>query len=464
MKNILIISFVLLIYLNPLALTPSVEPDKYKKWLNEEVFWLITPEEKDAFEKLTSDKEKENFVSLFWAKRDPTPLTKKNEFKENYYATLDYVNKMYTKGQETGWKTDVGKTLLFFGTPRDKKTNPETWIYDPIPPLGLADEFQIVFDVVENRGLVINPNMTSKVSLEAMDEYASRTIFHPDLTEAPDYSKISQIPDELAKEMQILKKASLGAFDHEEIPCKSSFYFRKAKNKKTSLTLVYFFESPDIVPKKVVLFGVLNTEKDPAKSFRRQVELKKDDYYAHVVVPLLPARYELVYGLKDVESSRYSIYRREIEVPDYWMNQLELGALIITDRVETVMPDSRDESVFNFGQFFVYPKKDRVFNKTNTLNILYQIYNAKIEDGQVKLRQEIQIKSEARSYTLPAQPLEREVTEGEVIVSGFPIPLTHIDAGEYMLIIRITDKITNQVVEKTEKVTIVEPSHLNKSI
>ena len=113
---------------------------------------------RSKFKKLKKDKEKEEFIALFWAKRDPTPYTEKNEFKEAFYANLEFVNTKYTRGQEMGWKTIIGKILLFFGMPAERQTNPETWIYDPIPTLKIATSFKIVFDAVEGVGLVLNQN------------------------------------------------------------------------------------------------------------------------------------------------------------------------------------------------------------------------------------------------------------------------------------------------------------------
>jgi len=184
--------------------------------------------------------------------------------------------------------------------------------------------------------------------------------------------------------------------------------------------------------------------------------VKNEDYFAQVIFPLLPKKYECIFGLRDNESERYSVSKKEIQVPDFWSGKLELGNLILADSVETIQPGSREVSAFNLGQFFAYPKKDNIFKKSDTLNILYQIYNAQIENGKAKLTQEISLKSEKRTYRLPESPLEREVPEGQVIVSGFPIPLAQVEPGEYEIIVKITDKISNQITEKAAKVVIVE--------
>lgn len=431
------------------------EKDKYKRWLNEEVYWIITHEEEEAFKKIKSDKEKEKFIAIFWAKRDPTPFTEKNEFKEAYYSRLEFVNKKYTRGQEMGWKTDVGKILIFFGLPKERKTNPETWIYSPIRYLNIAEEFQIVFDIVDGKGLLLNEKLTSKAALEAMDNYAAKTIFHPQLKEIPQYEK-KFVLDSQSLEGKIIEKVSIEGEEHTDIPIDFALHFTKAERGSTRITLVCFLNPEKAGLDEAILFGRIKDEDGTFKDFQKKIKLKKEDYFVFADFPAMPKNYEFYFGLKDEKSDKYSVFKKEIEVPNYWKDELSLGNIVITDKVEMTTPGSKDRSVFNFGRYLAYPKKELVFKKTDTLNILYQIYNAKSEEKKVKLSQEIHLKSEKQSYKLPETPFEREVSENQVIVSGFPIPLSAINPGEYELLIKITDKISNQVVEKIAKVVVVE--------
>ena len=89
------------VFLVALLVTPclsAAKKDKYEKWLKDEVDLLITKAEREEFKNLKKEKDKEAFVKLFWAKRDPTPLTEKNEFKDEYYTRLDTVKKAYLYG------------------------------------------------------------------------------------------------------------------------------------------------------------------------------------------------------------------------------------------------------------------------------------------------------------------------------------------------------------------------------
>src|SRR5205823_3049233 len=60
----------------------------YKKWLDEDVSYIITDEERSAFLKLSNDEERDQFIEQFWLRRDPTPDTEENEFKEEHYRRI----------------------------------------------------------------------------------------------------------------------------------------------------------------------------------------------------------------------------------------------------------------------------------------------------------------------------------------------------------------------------------------
>ncbi|MGH9570573.1 MAG: GWxTD domain-containing protein [Candidatus Angelobacter sp.] len=77
----------------------------YKKWLDEDVRWIITDEELSAFKKLTTNAERDQFIEQFWLRRDPTPDTAENEYKEDHYRRIAYANEHFAAGIP-GWKTD----------------------------------------------------------------------------------------------------------------------------------------------------------------------------------------------------------------------------------------------------------------------------------------------------------------------------------------------------------------------
>jgi len=92
--------------------------DIYQKWIAEDVAYIITPEERAEFDRLTSDKDRDHFVVEFWLRRDPTPGTPVNEFKEEHYRRIAYSNQHFAEAR-VGWKTDRGRIYIVNGPPEE---------------------------------------------------------------------------------------------------------------------------------------------------------------------------------------------------------------------------------------------------------------------------------------------------------------------------------------------------------
>src|SRR3954470_11309640 len=136
----------------------------YKKWLDEDVRWIITDEERNAFKQLSNDEERDNFVEQFWLRRDPTPDTLENEFKEEHYRRIAYANEHFAAGKQ-GWRTDRGRIYIVFGPADEIDSHPsggqyqrpseegggststfpfETWRYRYIEDVGQEIEIEFV--------------------------------------------------------------------------------------------------------------------------------------------------------------------------------------------------------------------------------------------------------------------------------------------------------------------------------
>jgi len=101
----------------------------YKRWLDEDVRWIITDEERNTFKALKTDDEREQFIEQFWLRRDPDPDTDVNEYREEYYQRIAYANEHFTSGIP-GWKTDRGRMYIMFGPPDEKESHPSGGSYD----------------------------------------------------------------------------------------------------------------------------------------------------------------------------------------------------------------------------------------------------------------------------------------------------------------------------------------------
>src|SRR5919108_4699794 len=100
----------------------------YKKWLDEDVRWIITDEERTAFKKLSNDEERDTFIELFWQRRNPTPDSVENPFKEEHYRRIAYANEHFAAGI-SGWKTDRGRIYIMYGKPDEIDSHPSGGSY-----------------------------------------------------------------------------------------------------------------------------------------------------------------------------------------------------------------------------------------------------------------------------------------------------------------------------------------------
>ncbi len=95
----------------------------FRRWLDEDVRYIITPEERKAFVQMATDEERENFIESFWMRRDPTPDSMENEYKEEHYRRIAYANDRYASGIP-GWKTDRGRIYIAYGPADEIESHP----------------------------------------------------------------------------------------------------------------------------------------------------------------------------------------------------------------------------------------------------------------------------------------------------------------------------------------------------
>ncbi len=101
----------------------------YKKWLDEDVRWIITDEELQAFKGLGNDEERDQFIEQFWLRRNPNPDSPDNEFRETHYARIAYANEYFAAGK-AGWRTDRGHIYIAFGKPDSIDSHPSGGNYE----------------------------------------------------------------------------------------------------------------------------------------------------------------------------------------------------------------------------------------------------------------------------------------------------------------------------------------------
>lgn len=123
---------------------------EYRKWLSEDVRWIITDQERKSFLTLTDDGHRDRFVAAFWEQRNPTPGSQPNPFKEEHYRRLEFANQHFA-ATAPGWKTDRGHVYIVEGPPDSIQTQVSTsttpaeqlWVYRHMR--GKTGEVQLKF-------------------------------------------------------------------------------------------------------------------------------------------------------------------------------------------------------------------------------------------------------------------------------------------------------------------------------
>ncbi|MDY0231379.1 MAG: GWxTD domain-containing protein [Candidatus Saccharicenans sp.] len=205
--NLMILAGVASILFYFLPLMASDLPERYRKWLEEEVAYIITAREREVFLKLQTDQEREVFIEAFWKQRDPspgTPGTPGNEFREEHYRRLKYANQYFGRGTgQPGWKTDQGRIYIILGPPNNIETYEnimgvypaQVWFYYGDPNQGLPPGFNLIFFKKEGTGeyILYSPSDHGPQALVADYMYDAR-----DAREA--YQRLYQLSPQLAQQ------------------------------------------------------------------------------------------------------------------------------------------------------------------------------------------------------------------------------------------------------------------------
>jgi GWxTD domain-containing protein len=101
----------------------------FKKWIEQDVSYIITDEERDVFKNLQNDEEREQFIEQFWLRRNPDPESFDNDYREEHYRRIAYANQHFASGIP-GWKADRGRTYIMWGPPDEIEAHPSGGHYE----------------------------------------------------------------------------------------------------------------------------------------------------------------------------------------------------------------------------------------------------------------------------------------------------------------------------------------------
>ena len=138
----------------------------YRIWLEQDVHWLITPTEEQAFKHLSNDEERDVFIENFWQRRNPNPDSPDNEFRDEVYARIAYANEHFAAGKP-GWMTDRGHIYISFGKPDDIDSHPSGGEYQRPMEEGGGSTATFPFEVWHYRHI---EGVGDNIDLEFVDD------------------------------------------------------------------------------------------------------------------------------------------------------------------------------------------------------------------------------------------------------------------------------------------------------
>jgi GWxTD domain-containing protein len=411
----------------------------YKKWLNEDVGYIITDEERQAFKRLATDEERQQFVEGFWLRRDPTPDTEENEFKEEHYRRIAYANEHYASGIP-GWKTDRGRIYIMYGPADEVESHPsggtyerpieegggttstypfEKWRYRYIDGIGndvniefvdptMTGEYRMTMDPSEKDALLYVPGagltMYEQMGLSSKTDRFSRTDgTHLGTGTQPlpasmnqferleQFAKLQKPPTIKFKDLEALVNSTIR---FNTLPMKVQANFIKVTDSTIICPITILFDRKDLQfqQKDSISKATINIYARISSLSRRPINVFEDVVTVEVPtellgkamagasvyqksVPLAPGMYRLNIVAKDIVGGNTNNYEMALNVPHYSEDKLAASSLILADMIEKVATRSIGSGQFVIGDTKVRPRMNDTFDRSEKLGIYAQFYN-----------------------------------------------------------------------------------------
>ena len=426
----------------------------WKKWLNEEVVYIISDEEKKAFKALATDEEREQFVENFWLRRDPTPDTEENEFREEHYRRIAYANDRFASGIP-GWKTDRGRIYIEYGPPDEIESHPsggtyerpyeegggttstypfEQWRYRYIEGIGsniiiefvdttMSGEYHMTMDPSEKDALLYVPG-AGLTMMEQMGMACKNCRFTrsdgthlgtgsmplPDsmneFNRLEQFAKLSAPPATKYKDLEAAVNSNI---KYNLLPMRVRADYIPVTGSSVLCNITIQFERKDLQFKQkegvstatVNLYGRISTmSRRPTTWFEEavQVDLPSEMLQKAVngseiyqkTIPLKPGRYRLGIAAKDLVGGNQTNYEMALDVPRMEDDVLGMSSLILADLIEKVPTKNIGLGQFVIGTSKVRPKMDSTFKRDQPLGIYFQVYNFQPDEQTHKPKGTIQ--------------------------------------------------------------------------
>jgi len=459
---------------------------QYKQWLNEDVVYIIAPEERTAFLQLSTSEEREQFIEQFWLRRSSNPDLPENDFKEEHYRRIAYANEHYASGIP-GWKTDRGRTYIIWGPADEVDSHPtggtydrpmnegggststypwEMWRYRYLEGIGNnieiefvdpsgSGEYHMTMDPSEKDALLHVPGAGLSL-MESMGMASKADRFtRSDGTNLPttmggqpasmnefnrleQFAKVQQAPAVKFKDLEALVTSRI-VRDQVHFAWRTDFL--KVTNDTVLVPVTVqvpnsqlSFQSKDGVHSATLnVFGRVSTltgrvvqtfEEAVSRDFPDSLfqQSVKLQSIYQKAVPLRPGLYRLDLVIKDVQSGNVGVVNSRLQVPRYADEKLEASSLILADQIEHVPAKQIGAGQFVLGSSKVRPRLEGDFTTADKLGIYMQVYNLKPDDTTHK-------SSATFQYTVKKgdqQVMQFKETSGEMKQTGDQVTIERL--------------------------------------
>jgi GWxTD domain-containing protein len=411
----------------------------YKKWLNEDVVYIITDEEKTAFKRLATDEEREQFIEQFWLRRDPTPDTEENEFKEEHYRRIAYSNDHYASGIP-GWKTDRGRIYIIYGPPDEIDSHPsggtyerpmeegggetstypfEQWRYRYLEGIGtniiiefvdptMSGEYHMTMDPSEKDALTYVPGagltLMEQMGLATKTQrfqntdgthlgqaFGGSSESMMEFNRLEQFAKLQKPPAVKFKDLEDAVTSKI-TFNILPMRVRADFFPLTEASVLTYVTLQFEnkdmqFQAKDGVQKAAVnIFGRITTmTRRIVQTFEDTVTVESpnemlQDYAKRSSIyqksiPLPPGTYRLNVVVKDIVGGNMNNYETALNVPHVDNEKLTSSTIVLADLIEKVPTKSIGMGQFVIGTTKVRPRVTESFRRDEKMGIYLKLYN-----------------------------------------------------------------------------------------
>jgi GWxTD domain-containing protein len=422
----------------------------YRNWLNVDVNYIITDEERKAFGRLETDEEREQFIEQFWLRRDPTPDTVENEYKEEHYRRIAYANERFASGFP-GWRSDRGRIYITFGPADEVESRPsggtyerpweegggttsvfpfEKWRYRYIEGIGtdimiefvdtsMTGEYRMTMDPSEKDALMHVPGagltMMEQLGMADKADRFSRTdgtrlgvgtaplpMRMQQFERLQQFAMLQKPPSVKFKDLEAQVNSRV-MFNLLPMQVRADFFPATSSTVMTNVTLQFNRSELQFKQEGAVSQAAVNIYARVTSMTRRPVNVFEDVVTVDVPtdllqqastgasiyqksIPLPPGMYRLNVVAKDIIGGNMNNYEMALNVPRMDEDQLFASSLVLADLIEKVPTRSIGAGQFVIGTSKVRPRMGDKFKRGEKMGIYMQLFNFQPEVGTSKAK------------------------------------------------------------------------------